>query len=462
MYLKETIIAPATGNQASAIAVLRISGDKAIEMTEKIFESKFNKKLKNQVSHTLHFGDIKDNATWVDEVLVAIFEEGKSFTGEETVEISCHGSLYIQNKIIDLFLKNGARLALPGEFTMRAFQNGRFDLTQAEAIADLIASDSKASHQVAMHQMRGGISTKLGELRKELIKLTALLELELDFSEDDVEFADRSQLTDLLKYILKEIQVLMETFAYGNAIKKGVPVAIIGKPNAGKSTLLNQLLNEERAIVSDIAGTTRDTIEEAIQINGINFRFIDTAGIRETEDEIEKIGVQRAIEKAQSAKILLYLFNTLENTEDEIDMHLSALVREDLHVILVHNKIDLNAENQVILDQKLEEKYQFPLLKISAKNGIFIEDLKRMMFDLIQRQDSDNQIIITNQRHLDALQKAHAALTEAQNAFIMQIPSDLIAQNLREGIKQIGNITGEIDVDRDILGTIFSEFCIGK
>ena len=214
--------------------------------------------------------------------------------------------------------------------------------------------------------------------------------------------------------------------------------------------------------MSDIAGTTRDTIEEAIQINGINFRFIDTAGIRETEDEIEKIGVQRAIEKAQSAKILLYLFNTLENTEDEIDMHLSALVREDLHVILVHNKIDLNAENQVILDQKLEEKYQFPLLKISAKNGIFIEDLKRMMFNLIQRQDSDNQIIITNQRHLDALQKAHAALTEAQNAFIMQIPSDLIAQNLREGIKQIGNITGEIDVDRDILGTIFSEFCIGK
>lgn len=461
MNFEETIIAPATGNQSSAIAVIRVSGKDAIAITEKLFESKFKKELKNQKTHTLHFGDITNNNEIIDEVLVAIFSEGKSFTGEETVEISCHGSTYIQNKIIDLYLENGAKMAEPGEFSMRAFKNGRFDLTQAEAIADLIASDSKASHDIAMKQMRGGISSKLNTLRQELIRFTALLELELDFTEEDVEFADRTKLMALLSKIQVQVKELISSFAYGNAIKNGVPVAIIGKPNAGKSTLLNQLLNEERAIVSDIAGTTRDTIEEQINIEGINFRFIDTAGIRETDDQIEKIGVQRALEKAQQANIILYLYNKAENSTEEILEHIQSFEREDLHVILLHNKIDeLNGTKE--FNQALQEKTGLKTFGISAKDGINIQEIKEYMFSLIQAENHENQIIISNKRHVEALTKALEALGASENGFNINIPSDLIAQDLREAIKQLGNITGEIEVDRDILGLIFGEFCIGK
>lgn len=463
MNFQETIIAPATGNQSSAIAVIRVSGASAIQITDKIFKSKFKKDLKKQKSHTLLFGDIVNSNEVIDEVLVAIFSKGKSFTGEETVEISCHGSTYIQNKIIDLYLENGARMATPGEFSMRAFKNGRFDLTQAEAIADLIASDSKASHDIAMKQMRGGISSKLTDLRKELIRFTALLELELDFTEEDVEFANRSELMALLTKIQKQVRELISSFAYGNAIKNGVPVAIVGKPNAGKSTLLNALLNEDRAIVSDIAGTTRDTIEEQVTIDGINFRFIDTAGIRETTDEIEQIGVQRALEKANSAKILLYLYNQKENSAEEMMTHLEKMIRENVHIILVHNKIDeFNGYFENELDKRLKNKFPYPIIAISAKETTALESLKRYMSESIQPENYENQVIISNKRHVEALQKALIALEESENGFKMNIPSDLVAQDLREAIKQLGNITGEIEIDRDILGTIFGEFCIGK
>lgn len=463
MNFQETIIAPATGNQSSAIAVIRVSGASAIQITDKIFKSKFKKDLKKQKSHTLLFGDIVNSNEVIDEVLVAIFSKGKSFTGEETVEISCHGSTYIQNKIIDLYLENGARMATPGEFSMRAFKNGRFDLTQAEAIADLIASDSKASHDIAMKQMRGGISSKLNTLRQELIRFTALLELELDFTEEDVEFADRSELMALLTKIQKQVRELISSFAYGNAIKNGVPVAIVGKPNAGKSTLLNALLNEDRAIVSDIAGTTRDTIEEQVTIDGINFRFIDTAGIRETTDEIEQIGVQRALEKANSAKILLYLYNQKENSAEEMMTHLEKMIRENVHIILVHNKIDeFNGYFENELDKRLKNKFPYPIIAISAKETTALESLKRYMSESIQPENYENQVIISNKRHVEALQKALIALEESENGFKMNIPSDLVAQDLREAIKQLGNITGEIEIDRDILGTIFGEFCIGK
>ncbi|MGI9527200.1 MAG: tRNA uridine-5-carboxymethylaminomethyl(34) synthesis GTPase MnmE [Weeksellaceae bacterium] len=463
MHQQDTIVAPASGHQAAAIAVIRVSGPEALGITEKIFKSKFKKKLEKQASHTLHFGDIVDGDEIVDEVLISIFKDGKSFTGEETVEVSCHGSVYIQDRIIDLYLNHGARLAEPGEFSMRAFSNGKFDLMQAEAIADLIASDSKASHDIAMTQMRGGISSKLNTLRKELIRFTALLELELDFSEEDVEFADRTELLQLLDDIQMQVKVLIDSFTYGNAIKNGVPVAIVGKPNAGKSTLLNQLLNEERAIVSNIAGTTRDTIEEVLNIGGVNFRFIDTAGLRDTEDEIEKIGVERALEKVKQAKIILYLFNLNENSITEITDHVEAFEREDLHLILLHNKSDeFEATGIDNFNQELAQKTGHQIFNISAKVGLNIDEVKDHMFQLIKPDGFDNQLIISNKRHAFALKKALEALEASESGFRMNIPSDLVAQDLREAIRQLGNITGEIDVDRDILGTIFGEFCIGK
>ncbi|MXV38356.1 tRNA uridine-5-carboxymethylaminomethyl(34) synthesis GTPase MnmE [Flavobacteriaceae bacterium Ap0902] len=463
MYQEETIIAPATGHQSAAIAVIRVSGPASIKITKKVFKSKFKKNLKNQKSHTLHFGEIVDGAEIIDEVLVAVFERGKSFTGEETVEISCHGSVYIQDRIIDLFLEHGARLAEPGEFSMRAFKNGQFDLMQAEAIADLIASDSKASHDIAMTQMRGGISSKLDNLRKELIRFTALLELELDFSEEDVEFADRTEFIKLLNDIQAQVRSLIDSFSYGNAIKNGVPVAIVGKPNAGKSTLLNKLLNEERAIVSNIAGTTRDTIEEILNIGGIKFRFIDTAGLRDTEDEIEKIGVQRALEKAKQAKVILYLFNLEENTVAEITTHVEEFQREDVHLILLHNKADEFSEDKIAdFNKQLSAKTGHEIFNISAKQGDNVEEVKSHMLSIIKPDGFDNELIISNKRHATALKKALEALENAATGFSMNIPSDLIAQDLREAIRQLGNITGEIDVDRDILGLIFGEFCIGK
>lgn len=458
MFQNDTICATATGNGVGALGIIRVSGQDSISIVESIFKGK---KLTEVTSHTVHYGYIMDGEEIIDEVMVAVFRAPKTFTAEDLVEISCHGSPYIQQRIIDLLLQKNARLALPGEFTQRAFLNGRIDLAQAEAVADLIAAENKASHQIALNQMRGGISNELQDLREQLINFTALIELELDFSEEDVEFANRTELMDLVLKIKNHLQNLIQTFEYGNALKNGVPVAIIGKPNAGKSTLLNALLNEERAIVSDIAGTTRDTIEETLNIDGITYRFIDTAGIRETEDVVEQIGVQRAIEKANSAKVLLYLFNEKENSVEEIITHLKTFIREDLSIALLHNKIDL-VEGESELDEALREALGLPIIRISAKHKLSLDQLKGWMSSVIQKDEIQNQVIITNVRHKEALQNAFDALSQVEWGMNNGLTGDLLAFHLRDALKHIGSITGNIDVDKDILGTIFGKFCIGK
>lgn len=459
---KDTIIALATSQGNGAIAVIRISGEVSKEMVSTYFSPMNKKELS---ANRVQFGNLNDEeGKLIDEVLVTFFKNPKSYTGEDSVEIACHNSTYIIQRIIKLFTDTKKiRLAEPGEFTQRAFMNGKMDLSQAEAVADLIASENAASHQVALQQMRGGISNKLSELREKLINFTALLELELDFSEEDVKFANREEFIQLITELENEIEVLIRSFEYGNAIKNGVPVAIVGKPNAGKSTLLNALLNEERAIVSSIAGTTRDTIEEQMTIGDVNFRFIDTAGIRETTDEIEQIGVQRALEKAKSAKILLYLYNQKENTAEEMTAHLEQMKRNDLDIILVHNKIDeFNGYKENELDRVLKSEFNYPIIPISAKETTAIEDLKTYMAETIEPEKFANQVIVSNARHVEELQNAYDELNLANEGFDFGLSSELIAFHLRGVLKHLGNITGEIDVDKDILGTIFGKFCIGK
>ena len=466
MATQETIIALATSPGSNgAIAVIRLSGADAITLVNAAFKGK---DLEKQASHTVHFGTIRDEqAQIIDEVLVTLFVGPKSYTRENVVEISTHNSSYIIEQIISLFIRKGARAAKPGEFTLRAFLNGALDLTQAEAVADLIASENKASHEIALHQMRGGISTKLQEMREQLINFTALLELELDFGEEDVEFADRSQFQTLVKDLKRHVSTLIDSFAYGNAIKHGVPVAIIGKPNAGKSTLLNTLLNEERAIVSDIAGTTRDTIEEAINLEGITFRFIDTAGLRETNDAIESIGVHKAKEKVKQAKILLYLYDDKDSTAEEVIQQIKALHYPGLMVILVRNKIDLeggyhpNAMDDAI-KATLFTQYSDTLVAITAKSQESVNALKSVLVDQVKSMAVGDQHIITNTRHLEALQLAFKALNEVEEGLNIPLSGDLLAQHVRESLRHISSITGDIDVDRDILGTIFGKFCIGK
>lgn len=459
---KDTIIALATSQGNGAIAVIRMSGEASKNEVEKFFLPANKKELQ---ANRVQFGRLNDEqGNLIDEVLVTYFKNPKSYTGEDSVEIACHNSTYIIQQIIQLFTKTKmVRMAQPGEFTQRAFMNGKMDLSQAEAVADLIASENKASHQVALQQMRGGISDKLSNLREKLINFTALLELELDFSEEDVEFANRAEFIQLIDELKKEIETLIQSFEYGNAIKNGIPVAIVGKPNAGKSTLLNALLNEERAIVSSIAGTTRDTIEEQMTIGGINFRFIDTAGIRETTDEIEQIGVQRALEKAKSAKILLYLYNQKENTAEEMITHLYQMRRDELTIILVHNKIDeMNGYQENELDEILKSKFDYPIIPISAKENTALEDLKKYMSETLEVEKYANQVIVSNARHVEELQNAYDELNSAYDGFDFGLSSELIAFHLRGVLKHLGNITGEIDVDKDILGTIFGKFCIGK
>ena len=465
MNLNETIIAPATGNVSAAIAVIRISGEYAITVTQQLFKT--SKNLADSPSHTLHFGKIMDKDEVVDEVLVSLFKNPNSYTGEDVIEISCHGSLYIQQRIMQLFLDKGLRLAQPGEFTMRAFKNGKLDLAQAEAVADLIASDTRAAHEVAMNQMRGGISKQLTALRKELINFAALMELELDFSGEDVEFADRNQFRTLLKNIKQNIVPLIESFAYGNAIKQGVAVAIVGKPNAGKSSLLNALLKEDRAIVSDIAGTTRDTIEDMIVVDGIKFRLTDTAGLRETEDEIEAIGVQRSIANALKSKIVLFLYDRADTTADEIKQMLRPLFDKNIHLFLIENKIDLNDVSTSFLDAEFLESIQEEFkhvenLMVSAKNEVSVHELSQKLAEYIKTWHDPNAQVITQTRHLNALKATLIAVESIENGLNLDIPGDLLAQDIREAIRELGSITGEIEVDRDILGTIFGEFCIGK
>lgn len=462
---EDTIVALATpSGREGAIAVIRVSGREAIRMVNEVFKGK---DLTRQASHTVHFGTIQDGDQVLDEVLATVFVAPHSYTRENSVEISTHNSPYIISRLIGVLVKKGARSANPGEFTMRAFLNGGLDLTQAEAVADLIAAENQASHEIAMNQMRGGISSKLQEMREQLINFAALLELELDFGEEDVEFAERTQFEALVRDLKAHIAKLIQSFAYGNAIKNGVPVAIIGKPNAGKSTLLNTLLDEDRAIVSDIAGTTRDIIEEAINLDGIVFRFIDTAGLRETSDAIEAIGVTKAKEKVRQAKVLLYLYDEQNNTAEEVIQQVSELYYSGLIVILVRNKIDLeDATHRSTMDETIKRAlspdYCDSLIAISAKSSASVEGLKSLLVEKVRGMASDDQHIVTNARHVEALQLGFDSLEEVEQGMQQALPGDLLAHHVREALRHISTITGEVDVDRDILGTIFGKFCIGK
>ena len=421
----------------------------------------------NQQPTTDNRQPITDNEELIDEVMVSVFLAPKTFTAEDVVEISFHGSPHIAKKILEVLVKNGARLAKAGEFTMRAFMNGRIDLAQAESIADLIASENEAARKVALNQLKGGISKEISLLRGELLNFVSFVELELDFGEEDVEFADRTALNNLLDKIERKLKSLIESFQYGNAVKNGVEVAIIGKPNAGKSTLLNSLLKEERAIVSAIAGTTRDTIEEVLHIKGNAFRFIDTAGLRETTDEIEKIGVQKAKEKIASAKILLYLYDEFDSTAEEVIGFIKEFQRKDLKIILLHNKIDLNGgyfENE--LDTKIKADL-FPditntILGISAMNPESVEVLKTELSLYIEDlKDTESNVIVSNQRHYEALKNSSLAVDEVKEAIKSKIPTELLAFELRNVLENLGEISGEFTND-EVLGNIFSKFCIGK
>ena len=459
----DTICALATANGIGALGIIRVSGNDALAVVQKSFPAK---NLEKQKSHTIHYGYFMDGEESIDEVMISIFLAPRTFTTENSVEITFHGSPHIGKRILETLIKNGARMAKAGEFTLRAFMNGRIDLSQAEAIADVIASENEASRKVAINQLKGGITNEISVLRGDLLNFTSLIELELDFAEEDVEFADRTALVGLIKKIQIKLKSLIDTFQYGNAIKNGVDVAIIGKPNAGKSTLLNALLKEERAIVSDIAGTTRDTIEEVLHINGTAFRFIDTAGIRETTDTIEEIGVKKAIEKIESAKILLYLYNQNDSNASEITEFIKEVYRKDLNIILVHNKIDLqNGYFENELDAQLKESlfpnYTSQIVGISAKDKIGVENLKERLYSYIENLESQENTVITNQRHYEALQRSFDSVTRVEEAVSHNITTELLAYELRNALEYLGEISGEFTND-EVLGNIFSKFCIGK
>ncbi|MCL4140938.1 UNVERIFIED_CONTAM: hypothetical protein GTU68_003635 [Idotea baltica] len=458
MTNQDTIIALATPSGSGAIAVIRLSGNKAISVCNSYFKSIHNKKLINQRTHTVHLGHIVDGNRVIDEVLVSIFKNPKSYTGENVVEISCHGSLYIQQEIIQLFIKNGVRMADAGEFTLRAFLNGKLDLSQAEAVADLIASDSKASHQIAMQQMRGGFSNEIEDLRQDLLNFASLIELELDFSEEDVEFANRDDFQKLVTKISTILKALIDSFAYGNVLKNGIPVAIIGEPNVGKSTLLNALLNEEKAIVSSIAGTTRDAIEDELIIDGVCYRFIDTAGIRDTTDEIESIGIKKTFEKTAKAQLIIYLFDAsiIRNKSEEIEKVTTKF--PDKKMLVIANKSDLLSEKEMnYIKNSLNS-----ILFLSAKENEGIHELKNQLTQLSNIGAlSNNQTIVSNSRHFEVLNKALIEIKNVQNGIDNNISSDLIAIDIRQTLLHLGEITGQV-TNEDLLGNIFANFCIGK
>lgn len=451
----DTIVALATAPGIGAIAVIRLSGPKAIDICNRLFPSK---DLLQQPSHTLHVGSIAAAGRIIDEVVVSLFKGPRSYTGEHVVELSCHGSPYIQQQLIDACIQAGARLAKPGEFTMRAFLNGKLDLAQAESVADLIASHSAASHQTAMQQMRGGFSRELQALREQLIRFSALIELELDFSQEDVEFADRTQLYALIKTATEVVQHLTDSFRMGNVIKHGVNTAIVGKPNAGKSTLLNTLLNENRAIVSDIAGTTRDTIEEVLNIQGVLFRLIDTAGIRESADTIESIGVQKTLEKIKEAGVVIYLFDVNELTESDVRKQVTLFEQDGINYLLAGNKTDMLGEAAA--------RVKFAgipgILFISARNHGHIDELKTLLVQKVMSGDINTEAtIITNARHYAALQSVLQSLQDVKQGMDNGLPGDLLALDIRRCLHYLGEITGEI-TNEDQLDFIFSKFCIGK
>ncbi len=444
LFVEDTICALATPQGVGALAIVRISGTKTFEIIDKVFKGK---KLSKVKANTVHFGHIMDGERLIDEVMVSVFRSPHSFTKEDSVEISTHGSEYIVREVLKVLIKNGCRMASPGEFTKRAFLNGQFDLAQAEAVADLISADSAAAHEIAINQLKGGFSKKLVVLREELIHFASLVELELDFGEEDVEFADRDDLRLLIEKIQSQIGPLIDSFSSGNAIKEGVPVAIIGAPNAGKSTLLNCLLNEEKAIVTDIAGTTRDIIEDVVFINGRKFRFIDTAGIRNTTDIIESMGIERSRKAMQTAQIVIFLFDSKEN-KAFLDELLKEIVVEK-SIIWVQNKIDQN-----------DFEVETIALKISAKEGLNIENLKNEISQQVQVLKNQDTTI-TNLRHFEHLTKANEALSEVLDGLASGITGDFLAQDIRLSLHHLGEITGTITTD-DLLKNIFGKFCIGK
>ncbi|CAM4247281.1 tRNA uridine-5-carboxymethylaminomethyl(34) synthesis GTPase MnmE [Gillisia hiemivivida] len=496
MILNDTIVALATPSGSGAIAVIRVSGPEAINIVSPLFVAKSKKELKKQPTHTLHLGNIIDGARIIDEVLVSIFHGPKSYTGEHTIEISCHGSQYIQQEIIQLLIRNGSRSAEAGEFTLRAFLNGKMDLSQAEAVADLISSENSASHQMAMQQMRGGFSNEIQKLRQELLNFASLIELELDFAEEDVEFANRDEFQNLVTRIQQVLKKLIDSFAVGNVLKNGIPVAIVGEPNVGKSTLLNALLNEERAIVSEIAGTTRDTIEDEISIGGIGFRFIDTAGIRETQDIIEGLGIKKTFEKISQSQVVIYLLSADKLGHAELvsasqesetpkspdasgqgDVAFTKNIQVELRkihnqfpqkpLLIIVNKVDtLEPKELENLQQELEvisrgvEKSQYLLL--SAKTGMGVEELQQKLLQFVNTGElRNNNTIVTNSRHYNALLSALEEINKVQQGLNDNLSGDLMAIDIRQALYHFGEITGEITND-DLLGNIFANFCIGK
>ncbi len=465
MIYNDTIAALATPAGAGAIAVIRLSGEDAITIASGMFTSVSGKELSKQKTHTVHLGHIVDGERVIDEVLATIFKDPNSYTGEDVVEFSCHGSHYIQQEILQLARRKGCRMATPGEFTLRAFLNGKMDLSQAEAVADLIASDSEASHQLAIQQMRGGFSNEIKRLREELLNFASLIELELDFSEEDVEFADRAAFQKLISKITQVLKRLIDSFATGNVLKNGIPVAIVGEPNVGKSTLLNALLNEERAIVSDIAGTTRDTIEDEINIGGIGFRFIDTAGIRETVDKIEGLGIQKTFQKMEQAQVVIFLVDSVQlavgnEAIDAIKIEIEKLKNKfpQKQLIIIANKAD-----QLTKPQISQLTSHIPRLHVlSAKTGEGVENLKATLLDFVNTGAlRNNETIVTNSRHYDALLKALEEIQKVQEGIDSGLSGDLLAIDIRQALYHFGEITGEITND-DLLGNIFANFCIGK
>ena len=488
--LTDTIVALATPSGVGAIGVIRLSGKDAIGIVNEVFHGK---DLAQQPTHTLHFGTLRNGEGRIlDEVVVSLFVEPKSYTGENVVEVSCHGSGYILQEAIQLFIEKGARLAQPGEFTLRAFLNGRMDLSQAEAVADLIASSSRSSHAIALQQMRGGFSDEIQKLRQELLDFASLIELELDFAEEDVEFANRDELKKLVAKIQSIIYALIQSFKLGNVLKHGVNTVIAGRPNAGKSTLLNALLNEERAIVSEIAGTTRDTIEEVLNINGVQFRIIDTAGIREAEDTIEAMGVEKTMQKVAQSALLVYVFDVIRTQPEEVHADLAKLIHENVHVLVVANKMDLNPYTKredyfgksEVGNRKAEEGDEevgswksevaegtsdfalptsdFPWVPISAINNMNIGYLKEQLYEaVVTKQLNLESTIVANARHHEALQKAYESLERVMSGLEAGVTSDFVAMDIRGALHYLGEITGEISTE-DLLGNIFGRFCIGK
>jgi tRNA modification GTPase len=464
MLDNSTIFALATPPGMGAISMIRLNGIDAFKIGEEIVNFKNpNKKLSTQKANTVHYCYIIDNNEVIDDVLICLFKNPNSYTGEDLIEISCHGSVYIQQKIMELLVKKGARIAQPGEFTLRAFMNGKMDLSQAEAVADLIASQSKASHDMAIHQMRGGFSAELKNLRDRLLHFISLIELELDFSEEEVEFADRNDLHQIITEIVDMISRLTQSFELGNVIKNGIPVAIVGKPNVGKSTLLNSLLNEEKAIVSEIPGTTRDIIEDTINLHGVSFRFIDTAGIRETTDTIETLGIERTFQNIEKATVILLINNVndpIEEVENQID---KIEVKVNQHIALLVNKIDKYPfdEFKPAWDE-LSKRKNLKTFYISAKKHINLQELVNYLVSTVNiRPVSDNDVIVTNIRHFEALEAAGKAGERVLEGLHNKITGDLLAQDIREMLHYLGTITGEITTD-EILGNIFKNFCIGK